>query len=101
MKLLRDPFPGIDEHANQRNNNRTQKNFGQDYNLFNRGTPICHDKAINILSRMFVREVMTCAILPILEEMPFKKFMETVSCFRHLYDSRVSNRKILVSELKT
>ena len=78
-----------------------KKNFGQDYNLFNRGTPIRHGKAINILSRMFVREVMTCAILPILEEMPFKKFLETVSCFRHLYDSRVSNRKILVSELKT
>ncbi len=50
-----------------------KKNFGQDYNLFNRATPICHDKAINFLSRMFVREVMTCAILPILEEMPFNK----------------------------
>lgn len=53
--------------------------------LLNRGINIRHGKAINILSRMFVRDVMTRDVLPIPEEMPFKKILETVSYSRHLY----------------
>ena len=53
--------------------------------LLNRGVNIRHGKAINILSRMFVRDVMTRDVLPIPEEMPFKKILETVSYSRHLY----------------
>jgi len=49
------------------------------------GVNIRHGKAINILSRMFVRHVMTRDVLPIAEEMPFKKILETVSYSRHLY----------------
>jgi CIC family chloride channel protein len=53
--------------------------------LLNRGVNIRHGKAINILSRMFVRDVMTRNILFIPEEMPFKKILETLSYSRHLY----------------
>ncbi len=52
--------------------------------LLNRGVNIRHGKAINILSRMFVRDVMTRDVLSITEEMPFKKILETVSYSRHL-----------------
>ncbi len=87
------------------------------------GVNIRHGKAINILSRMFVRDLIARDVLPIPEEMPFKKILETVSYSRHLYypvetalarDSRkvigmlrrsdvqaVYNRAILVRELKT
>ena len=34
---------------------------------------------------MFVRDLMTRDVLPIAEEMPFKKILETVSYSRHLY----------------
>ena len=69
-----------------------KKIYGQDYNPLNRGVNNRHCKAINILSRLFVREVMARDILPIPEKMPFKKILETVSCFRHLYYPVVNNR---------
>jgi hypothetical protein len=34
------------------------------------------------------------------KEMPFKKILKTVSCFRHLYYPVVNNREILANKLK-
>ena len=55
------------------------------------GVNIRHGKTINILSRMFVRDLMTRDVLPIAEEMPFKKILETVSYSRHLYYPAVNS----------
>ncbi|MDH5762011.1 MAG: chloride channel protein [Nitrospinota bacterium] len=64
---------------------RFTQNSIYEQTLLNRGVNIRHGKAINILSRMFVRDVMTQEVVTISEEMPFKNILEIVSYSRHLY----------------